>query len=183
MQNNDNRWYDAITGRWLSQDPIGLLGGTTNLYGYCDNNPNNSSDPTGTDRWVCSDNALHWYLVVEEWDATGKKVRGYHKLDYWVWGHEMDWGGQPKTCPGKDVAVWHWKSNGAQDRALLDKWVGLCNNSNRNFPTTYYVGYYVGINCFSVSLWWCDYGGAAGPAKLVVPRHVNAPIVFPPCIF
>ena len=21
MQNNDNRWYDAVTGRWLSQDP------------------------------------------------------------------------------------------------------------------------------------------------------------------
>ena len=27
LQNNGNRWYDAITGRWLSQDPIGFEGG------------------------------------------------------------------------------------------------------------------------------------------------------------
>jgi RHS repeat-associated protein len=24
LQNNLNRWYDASTGRWLSEDPIGL---------------------------------------------------------------------------------------------------------------------------------------------------------------
>ena len=46
-KNNDDRWYDAITGRWLSQDPIGLLGQTTNLYGDCDNSPTIVTDPTG----------------------------------------------------------------------------------------------------------------------------------------
>lgn len=30
--------YDAITGRWLSKDPIGLSGGL-NLYAFCGNNP------------------------------------------------------------------------------------------------------------------------------------------------
>ena len=40
------RWYDAVTGRWLSKDPIGLNGGL-NLYAFCGNDPVNSLDPYG----------------------------------------------------------------------------------------------------------------------------------------
>ena len=47
LQNNLNRWYDAVTGRWLSQDPIDFWGGSTNLYCYCGNGPVTSEDPTG----------------------------------------------------------------------------------------------------------------------------------------
>ena len=41
-----NRWYDPGTGRFLSQDPIGLAGGV-NLYAYAANNPTSYSDPSG----------------------------------------------------------------------------------------------------------------------------------------
>jgi RHS repeat-associated protein len=41
-----NRWYDPQTGRFLSQDPIGLAGGV-NLYSYAGNNPVAYSDPFG----------------------------------------------------------------------------------------------------------------------------------------
>ena len=41
------RWYDPVTGRWLSKDPIGLNGGL-NLYVFCGNDPVNSLDPFGT---------------------------------------------------------------------------------------------------------------------------------------
>ncbi|MGH3847611.1 MAG: RHS repeat-associated core domain-containing protein, partial [Pseudonocardiaceae bacterium] len=40
------RWYDPQTGRFLSQDPIGLAGGV-NLYAYAGNNPVAYSDPFG----------------------------------------------------------------------------------------------------------------------------------------
>ena len=40
------RWYDPVTGRWLSKDPIGLSGGL-NLYVFCGNDPVNGSDPYG----------------------------------------------------------------------------------------------------------------------------------------
>jgi hypothetical protein len=43
-----NRWYDPQTGRFLSQDPIGLAGGV-NLYAYAGNNPTSYSDPFGLD--------------------------------------------------------------------------------------------------------------------------------------
>ncbi len=41
-----NRWYDPKTGRFLTQDPIGLAGGV-NLYSYAENNPINFSDAFG----------------------------------------------------------------------------------------------------------------------------------------
>ena len=41
-----NRYYDAGTGRFTQQDPIGLAGGM-NLYGFADGDPVNFSDPMG----------------------------------------------------------------------------------------------------------------------------------------
>lgn len=40
------RWYDPVTGRWLSKDPIGLSGGL-NLYAFCEGDPVNKTDPDG----------------------------------------------------------------------------------------------------------------------------------------
>ncbi len=45
-----NRYYDPARGRFLTEDPIGLLGGDENLYSYCHNDPINYIDPLGT-RW------------------------------------------------------------------------------------------------------------------------------------
>jgi RHS repeat-associated protein len=41
------RLYDPATGRWLSEDPIGIDAGDTNLYRYVRNNPTNFTDPEG----------------------------------------------------------------------------------------------------------------------------------------
>jgi RHS repeat-associated protein len=40
------RWYDPITGRWLSNDPISISGGL-NQYAFCSDNPVNFRDPFG----------------------------------------------------------------------------------------------------------------------------------------
>jgi RHS repeat-associated protein len=51
LQNNLNRWYDASTGRWLSEDPISFAAGDVNLYRYVGNGPVNGTDPSGLYLW------------------------------------------------------------------------------------------------------------------------------------
>jgi len=41
-----NRWYDPLSGRWISRDPAGLEGGE-NAYEFCDGNPLTFVDPSG----------------------------------------------------------------------------------------------------------------------------------------
>jgi RHS repeat-associated protein len=41
------RWYDAVDGRFISEDPSGFNAGDANLYRYCGNGPTNATDPTG----------------------------------------------------------------------------------------------------------------------------------------
>ncbi len=48
LQYSRARWYDAKTGRFISEDPIGFRGGDINLYGYVGNNSIYFSDPQGT---------------------------------------------------------------------------------------------------------------------------------------
>ena len=62
-----NRWYDPKTGKFLTQDPIGLLGGA-NLYSYAGNNPVAYTDPFGLcppenpDRFDdCEPSSSGWY--------------------------------------------------------------------------------------------------------------------------
>jgi len=48
FQYNRARWYDPAIGRFISEDPIGLLGGI-NPFTYAHNNPWNRTDPSGLD--------------------------------------------------------------------------------------------------------------------------------------
>jgi RHS repeat-associated protein len=47
---NYHRYYDPLTGRYTTSDPVGLEGGT-NLYAYVSSNPVNEVDPEGL-QWI-----------------------------------------------------------------------------------------------------------------------------------
>jgi RHS repeat-associated protein len=46
-----NRYYSALQGRFISEDPIGLRGGN-NLYAYVEDDPVNATDPYGWQAWT-----------------------------------------------------------------------------------------------------------------------------------
>ena len=41
------RYYDPVTGRFMSQDPAGFAAGDTDLYRYVANGPTDATDPSG----------------------------------------------------------------------------------------------------------------------------------------
>jgi RHS repeat-associated protein len=47
LQYNRARWYDPVTKRWLSQDPLGFDAGDSNLYRYLKNQPSAETDSKG----------------------------------------------------------------------------------------------------------------------------------------
>jgi RHS repeat-associated protein len=73
-----NRWYEPRTGRFISEDPIGLLGGV-NLYAFSDADPVNGWDPTG----LCP---MGWFYhgdyVEKAPDAEEGAVRYYRGQTY-----------------------------------------------------------------------------------------------------
>jgi RHS repeat-associated protein len=62
------RYYDPLLGRFITQDPIGWLGGM-NLYTYVGNNPTNLVDPSGLD-WGPEVHKLWKHFVKKATEGT-----------------------------------------------------------------------------------------------------------------
>jgi RHS repeat-associated protein len=54
------RYYDYLSGRWLSEDSLGYKSGDVNLYRYVGNNPVNATDPSG-------ESSLRRWRELHEW--------------------------------------------------------------------------------------------------------------------
>ncbi|HHK42354.1 MAG TPA: hypothetical protein ENJ50_08045, partial [Planctomycetaceae bacterium] len=57
LQYNRARWYDAATGRWMSEDPLGFAAGDANTARYVGNGVVDRFDPNGMWEWPWSENA------------------------------------------------------------------------------------------------------------------------------
>ena len=68
-----NRHYDALTGRFLQPDPIGLEGGL-NLYAYVENNPVTGIDPEGLWNMDGGGGWERWNDAVQKMDPETKKT-------------------------------------------------------------------------------------------------------------
>ncbi|MBI2519016.1 MAG: hypothetical protein HYV97_01305 [Bdellovibrio sp.] len=63
------RWYDSITGRFISPDPIGFSGRDTNLYRYTFDEPLGRVDSDGLDSYRT--NMGHGFLVIDDPKRSG----------------------------------------------------------------------------------------------------------------
>jgi len=68
-----HRYYDPGTGKFLNRDPIGY-GGGANLYGFCEGNPVNESDPSGDRPLTSTDYATIAKLQSGTRDAGDKAL-------------------------------------------------------------------------------------------------------------
>ena len=96
------RWYEPITGRWLSNDPIGISGGL-NQYVFCGDNPINFVDPFGL-----RDVVIQFYsnlTAAELPDAAKKEVERIYLDAFNKYGKtkehtlKFEWKDSEK-CPG-----------------------------------------------------------------------------------
>jgi len=96
------RYYDPTLGRWLSEDPAGIAGGT-NLYTYAGNDPVNGRDPSGLwSCWPSSENFVSCNFTSADCpggDITDWCMQRYMDEDCWRNGGEME------TDPG--VCTYH----------------------------------------------------------------------------
>lgn len=64
---------DPQVGRFLQEDPIGILGGDLNFYSYAFSNPINRIDPNGRDSYVITQFG-HELLVVDDPNNPGSML-------------------------------------------------------------------------------------------------------------
>lgn len=79
---NYHRYFDPSTGRYVSSDPIGLVGGVS-TYTYAASNPIRYSDPTGLIKWKGTFaggtlfTAGGYWIVLESECVDGRKATVY----------------------------------------------------------------------------------------------------------
>jgi hypothetical protein len=111
-----HRWYDPLTGRFISKDPIGS---GDNWYAYCDNNPLTAADPMGLAQVV-----VFWYEVAGAGSHTGILIfdNDFHKGGDPVWSFA---GGPSKSPQWRGGAPWeggHWDNDSGLLRSRSGPW-------------------------------------------------------------
>jgi RHS repeat-associated protein len=78
-----SRDYDAITGRWISKDPIRFGGGSSEMYSYVDDDPMNFIDPSGLLKMSVSQQGLEFIARFEGFSSTAyNDVAGLPTIGY-----------------------------------------------------------------------------------------------------
>ena len=106
------RYYDPSTGRFLNEDPIGIVGGI-NLYQYTDNDPADLLDPSGLSPKPLKPNRRRYCTgsEVEECkrscEARGKKyescmVSQLYRIGPRGWKVGPEWIDGPVSCSCSD---------------------------------------------------------------------------------
>jgi RHS repeat-associated protein len=65
------RYYDSSTGTFISRDPLGFGGGSSNLYDYVSNKPTKLSDPTGMGEVLIGLGGIFGFADPFGWEGNG----------------------------------------------------------------------------------------------------------------
>ena len=129
---NYHRYYDPVTGRYLTPDPIGQWGGI-NLFLYSDNNPINLIDPLGL-----------WGFAIDAGGAYGTGFGTEKDSDAGSAGSGFYIGGRDVNNPGKrgghaEIGAFTYQGVGQTSGAKVGLGVNLThyyNDANDFFKET-----------------------------------------------
>jgi RHS repeat-associated protein len=91
------RYYDAVTGKFMSQDPKSFSAGDTDLYRYVGNSPTSSTDPSGMDEWTA--------LLTMEWILGGPK-QNIGPRQFPTISGTFNYGPSSGIQPGTKITLW-----------------------------------------------------------------------------
>jgi RHS repeat-associated protein len=141
LLNNRMRYYSPDLGRFISQDPAGMGGGSTNPYLYALGDPVNLSDPNG-DCPIC--------VIVVAGVISGAVGVGMGWLEHKLEGRKYTWGDAAKDfliwgtigAATEGLGMWLRGARAAETVWDLDKFARgfkieeeLGGNLPKNFPT------------------------------------------------
>jgi RHS repeat-associated protein len=102
------RFYDPQVGRFISEDPAGLIAGI-NLYAYVENDPIRSRDPFGLCK--CGVKVGPEYYVAGSWGSGSVSIAGktISQGTRFYWHAEFLNGGEydPKCCEVRQLVSWN----------------------------------------------------------------------------
>ena len=98
------RYYDPVLKRFITEDPIGLRGGT-NVYAYVNGAPTFATDPSGLCTYL---GTFYIRTETEHWIING---RGYIRSETW-------------TVP--DYSHWHCHILPGKAGEIIEKWLPPC---------------------------------------------------------
>ncbi len=169
LQNNLNRWYDAETGTWISEDPKGFAAADVNVYRYAGNCATIFVDPTGEDRRLI---IFFGHLGMEVQTELGSVFLDFNPSSFLVVDPYFDLGAIPASA---------WvPSTREQDQQLIELWETLEEERKKgnvqpwmNWLPNHYVPSNPLWNCWSPILMFLHYPDVVAP-KAVPPN------TFPP---
>jgi RHS repeat-associated protein len=143
------RYYDPSIGRFLSEDPIRFWGGV-DFYKYVENDPVNSTDPSG--------NKTHWHGYWCGGNWTGGLEEEYNPDHVKLYLQPKDGDLLDAACMRHDKCYYDCRHNNPCDAekrrsCMRDCNTDLLNQVPKNDPDTRAVKY--GI---SIGWWWPDAG-------------------------
>ena len=90
LQYNRARYYDPVTARWISQDPLGFDAGDSNVYRYVNNAVAAKVDPSGMDFILVVGRSVGTFIL----NKLQKVEGGHYAIEYYKAEKDFKFKGQ-----------------------------------------------------------------------------------------
>ncbi|WP_336220177.1 RHS repeat-associated core domain-containing protein, partial [Citrobacter amalonaticus] len=167
---NRHRYYDPTQGRYITQDPIGLVGGL-NLYNYVMDNPVTYVDPKGLDTAIIANGPTNG-------NPIGHSAMAFSGKGVYSYGNDTPYGSSVTTylsaqAKRRDTKIYILRTTPGQEEEM-QKYILEHYKSNGDYNLFTH-------NCASMTVDALDSAGVAREGLLEVANS-GLPLSYPPSL-